>query len=293
MNTAIGANALWENTTGNRNSGLGAFALAYNTTGQYNTAAGFYALAYNTTGTNNTALGNDALYGNTTGGQNIGIGEGAGQATTTGSNNISIGQASGIGDLAGNYNIAIGYETGIGNTVGSDNLYLGNFLGSAGESGTIRVGSPTENRTFIEGIRGIQTGLSNAVDVVIDGNGQLGTINSSSRFKRDVSDMGAASDGLLKLRPVTFHYKHASEDGHDRLEYGLIAEEVARVFPDAVVYTPSGEVETVQYYKINAMMLNEIQKQHKMIQDQAEELHSLRERLDVLERAVTSEERER
>jgi hypothetical protein len=96
--------------------------------------------------------------------------------------------------------------------------------------------------------------------VLIDSNGQLGTVSSSRRYKEDIHDMGVATDGLLRLRPVTFRYKKPYADGTKPIQYGLIAEEVEEVYPDLVVRGKDGQVETVQYYKLDAMLLNEVQK---------------------------------
>jgi polyhydroxyalkanoate synthesis regulator phasin len=140
------------------------------------------------------------------------------------------------------------------------------------------------------GIRGVTTGNNNAVPVVIDSNGQLGTISSSQRFKEDIHDMADASNGLLNLRPVTFRYTKPYEDGSKPLDYGLIAEEVAEVYPDLVVRGSDGQVETVQYHKLTPMLLNELQKQNATISAQSstvaaqkEQIRSLEERLARLE----------
>jgi hypothetical protein len=98
------------------------------------------------------------------------------------------------------------------------------------------------------------------MQVVIDQNGNLGTVASSRRYKEDIHGMGEASDGLLRLRPVTFRYIKPNEDGSKPIQYGLIAEEVAKVYPDLVVRNKDGQIETVQYYKLDAMLLNEVQK---------------------------------
>jgi len=113
----------------------------------------------------------------------------------------------------------------------------------------------------------------------------VGTINSSRRFKEDISDMGAASSGLMRLRPVTFRYKQPYVNGSKSIDYGLIAEEVEAVYPDLVAHSADGQVETVQYQKINAMLLNEVQKQHRELEQQKIELEALKARLAALERA--------
>ncbi len=186
---------------------------------------------------------------------------------------------------SGSSNIAIGASAGALLT-GNNNIDIGNG-GSPGDVGIMRIGtSGNQNEMLISGIRGVQTNVGDAVNVVIDSSGQLGTINSSRRFKRDIADMGDASSALMSLRPVTFHYKQPSADGKQRLEYGLIAEEVADFFPDAVTYTPTGEAATIQYYKIDSMLLNEVQKQNRQIKDQLTELDALKERLAALERLL-------
>jgi Chaperone of endosialidase len=168
-------------------------------------------------------------------------------------------------------------------TAGDNNIYLRN-AGVATESNTIRIGNPAHTHTFLAGVRGTTTGAANAVAVVIDSNGQLGTISSSERFKKDIKDMDESSHKLLELRPVTYHYKQASEDGSNPLEYGLIAEEVAKVYPDLVAYGADGKIETVQYHKLTPMLLNEVKHLNASLQmekdknlAQAEEIAGLKQ----------------
>jgi hypothetical protein len=237
-NTFLGANAGNFTMTGDFNTGFGHYALFNNTTGPYNTATGSGALNNNTTGDRNTANGADALNFNTTGSRNIGIGSAGGFFLTTGNNNIDIGNA-----------------------------------GFGGESATIRIGTDgNHTRAFLAGVNGITTG-GTGIPVLIDSNGQLGTVSSSARFKDEIQDMGEATEGLLKLRPVTFRYK-AQPEG--RTQFGLIGEEVERVMPELVVCSSSGEVETVLYHEMPAMLLNELQKQQREIQELKLELSALR-----------------
>ena len=164
-----------------------------------------------------------------------------------------------LNKTTGSNNLALGQNAGKNLTAGNNNIYLSN-VGAVTESATIRIGNATNHsRTFIAGVRGKSTGTRNAVAVVIDSNGQLGTINSSERFKKDIQDMNIASRRLLQLRPVTYHYKEPADDGTNPLEYGLIAEEVAKVYPDLVAYDADGNIETVQYHKLTPMLVNEVQ----------------------------------
>ena len=141
---------------------------------------------------------------------------------------------------------------------------------------------------FAAGIRGVTTGNNDAIPVVIDSNGQLGTVSSSRRFKEDINDMDTVSSGLMRLRPVTFRYQKPFADGSKPIQYGLIAEEVADVYPDLVAHSADGQIETVKYQVLDSMLLNELQKEHKQVQEQAETIRVLEARLAVLEKALLS-----
>jgi hypothetical protein len=159
------------------------------------------------------------------------------------------------------------------------------MIGNQGQSGddhVIRIGD-VQTKTFIAGIRGKSTVNNDAVTVMIDSVGQLGTVNSSRRFKEDIRDMGDASTNLLRLRPVTYRYKEAYADGSKPMDYGLIAEEVAEIYPGLVIKSRDGLIETVQYQKLAPMLLNELQKQNQRAQQQDETIRLLQARLAALE----------
>jgi hypothetical protein len=256
-NVALGASALATVTVGDQNTAVGASALENTTSGTVNVAIGSRALRLNTTGATNVAVGSWALAGNVSGNTNVAIGADALRDLTTGDGNIAIGYIAG-GDI----------------TTGSNNIHIG-YQGALNESETLRIGLQ-QTRAFIRGIRGVTTAGA-AVAVLIDGAGQLGTISSSRRTKEDIEDMGDASTGLLRLRPVTFRYIQPYADGSKPRDYGLIAEEVDAVYPDLVVRNAAGDVETVQYHKLVPMLLNEMQRQQ-------HELDRLHARLVELER---------
>jgi hypothetical protein len=142
------------------------------------------------------------------------------------------------------------------------NIVIGSD-GKAGDAGTIRIGNTNQTRAFIAGIRGVTTGSMDAVPVIIDSAGQLGTMSSSRRSKKEIKPMDKASEAILALKPVTFQYKHAKKDAP---QFGLIAEEVAAVNPDLVVHDKNGEIYTVRYDAVNAMLLNEFLKEHRNVQ---------------------------
>ena len=127
------------------------------------------------------------------------------------------------------------------------------------------------NTCFIGSIRGVTTINANAIPVVINSAGQLGTMNSSRRFKHEIKPMDSASESILGLSPVTFHYKG---DKTSTPQFGLIAEEVADVNPDLVVRDETGDILTVRYDAVNAMVLNEFLKEHRRIEEQRNKIEN-------------------
>jgi uncharacterized coiled-coil protein SlyX len=247
-NVAVGFEALYANTNGNENTGTGYRALYGNTIGTGNTATGNAALSRNTTGNLNTANGLHALFLNTTGRRNIAEGGLALDANTTGSENIALGYNAGSRLTTGNYNIDIGN------------------VGVAGETGTLRIGTPGKQAVaYMAGIYGATE--ASGVNVTIGPDGHLGTVPSSARFKEAIRPMDKASEAILALKPVSFRYKkEIAPDGIP--QFGLIAEEVEKVSTDLVGYDEIGKVNRVRYEAVNAMLLNEFLKEHCRIAEQ-------------------------
>jgi hypothetical protein len=281
-NTATGSLALLSNTTGVRNTANGFVALANNTTGERNTATGRGALANNTTGSFNTADGHNALFSNSTGIQNTATGSFALIFSTTGNDNTAIGYFALWNNTTGNSNTASGFNALRENTTGNSNIGLGNFAGSnlttgdnnidignpgvAAEANTIRIGTVgTQTATYIAGIMGKTT--PRGTPVFINVNGQLGTVASSARFKTEIKPMDKASEAILALKPVTFHYKK-DFDPEGTPQFGLVAEDVEKVNPHLVVRDAEGKVNTVRYEAVNAMLLNEFLKEHQKVEAQ-------------------------
>jgi uncharacterized coiled-coil protein SlyX len=278
-NTAVGAVALFLNTTGSDNTAVGTAALL-NNDGDTNTAVGAFALNQNTTGAGHTAVGFGALRNNIAGAFNT-VPTGLGGNTAIGANalftNISGNGNTAVGGLAlsnndsGFVNTAIGASAGFLIT-GDFNICIGaGVSGVAGESSTIRIGdnlsdTQGDSACYIGGIYNQFIDPATDTLVGIDATGKLGTaVPSSRRFKHDIKPMDKASEAILALKPVAFHYKG---DAKNTPCFGLIAEEVAEVNPDLVVRNKNGEIWTVRYEQINAMMLNEFLKEHRKVQAQ-------------------------
>jgi hypothetical protein len=264
-NTAEGDGALFNVTTGSDNTATGNDALYHNTTGVNNTATGFGALFNNMSGNNNAATGTGALFNNTTGGFNTANGVDALEGNTGGDFNVADGYAA-LFSNSGSDNVAVGSNAGANLTTGSNNIDIGN-LGIAGDSGKIRIGKEgTQNGTFIAGVYNVSEG-GTIKPVYINSNGRLGTQPPASarKFKEEIKAMEKSSEGILKLKPVTFRYKN---DEERTPQFGLIAEEVANVNPDLVVRDEKGEIYSVRYEAVNAMLLNEFLKEHKTVKEQ-------------------------
>ena len=267
FNTAIGAGTLLANTA-DYNTAIGAGTLLSNSSGSQNTANGTFALFSNTTGASNTADGVTALFNNTTGNQNTANGVNALISNMIGSNNTANGAAALLSNTSGSQNTADGLNALESNTTGSNNTALGSGagLGVTTADNVIAIGTDGANVSdscFIGRIRGVTTANADAIPVLIDSAGQLGTMSSSRRFKKEIKPIDKASEAILAFKPVTFHYK---SDNTGTPQFGLIAEEVAEVNPDLVVRDSDGEIYTVRYEAVNAMLLNEFLKEHKKVE---------------------------
>lgn len=239
-NSGFGTDALYNISTGMGNSGVGFSALVNNTNGNGNTATGIETLTANTIGNNNTANGAYALTSNVTGSGNTAIGAGAGSLLVSGDNNLYIAHS-----------------------------------GVASETGAIRIGtSGTHTTAFMQGVFGA-TILGDGLPVEVDSAGQLGTIISSKRFKKNINDMDSDSSAIYSLRPVTFAY---TADANELKQFGLIAEEVAQAFPELVVFDQDNQAYAVKYQVLPVLLLNEVQNQYAMIQALAKRLAVLEDR---------------
>jgi hypothetical protein len=247
----LGTNAGNTSSTGTFNACIGGSAMTAINTGGDNNAVGGYALASSTSASDNCSMGKSSLRFLTSGARNTCIGHGGGSAyTSSESDNICLGSG------------ALGIVT------------ESNVLRIGGSTGT---GSSQLNKSFIHGIRGTTTANADAVAVLVDSDGQLGTVSSSLRFKENVVDMGIQSASVMNLRPVKFNFKDNGREG-----YGLIAEEVNEVFPYLCATQPqTKETEdgpvideskesipfSVKYHELPALLLNEMQKMAKRIED--------------------------
>jgi hypothetical protein len=266
----VGSAALRNNTDGHFNTAVGQQALFANISGQENTAVGFVALANHPTGNFNTAVGTSALL-NTTAGQNTAIGAHALQTNDTGNSNTAVGNNA-LVSSTGSGNIALGQNAGGSVTTASNVTCIGTS------------GANVDNSCFIGRIySNVQPIVGTDPDsVTITSTGRLGRGNvSSRRYKHDIQPMDRASEALYALSPVSFRY-NKEYDVTQTLAFGLIAEDVAQVYPDLVGRNPEGEPESVRYEQINAMLLNEFLKEHRKNEEQEKTISELKSGMTAL-----------
>ena len=276
QNTAFGGAALLFNTTGHDNTAVGAAALLNNIEGDFNTASGERALHNNTTGDFNTATGRDALYSNTTGDSNTANGLGALFLNTEGGNNTAIGVNTLLANISGDNNTTLGRAAG-SFINGSGNVCIGE--GVSGETGV-------DDRTNIRNVNTLTQNYSAGVNDYVTvrlSDGRLGhtAVVSSQRYKEDIKPLDKTSQALHALKPVSFRLKKEF-DPTQALGFGLIAEEVERVNPDLVYRNAQGQVESVRYENVNAMLLNEFLKEHRKNEDQEAAIARLEKQVDAL-----------
>jgi hypothetical protein len=197
-------------------------------------------------------MGDDAMFFNTTGSFNTAIGDDALDNNVDGNSNVAIGDEAGTAVVHASHVIAIGADMS---------------------------GADVSNTTWIGNVYGTTTQSATTLPVIVSNTGQLGTAASSARFKKDIKPMDQSSETVLRLKPVTFHYK---ADSTATAQFGLIAEEVEKVNPDLVVKDKEGKVFTVRYDAVNAMLLNEFLKEHSKVENLKASIAQQREEMKTV-----------
>ena len=295
FNTATGAGALLFNTA-NENTAFGAAALLFNTAGFQNTAVGAAALLNNNgfivdapkggPGSANTAVGARALSSNTTGGANTANGAQALEGNTTGAANTATGSFALFNNTTGNSNTALGNAAGQ-NITGSGNVCIGG--GVFGEAG---VDDSTYIRNVNTLLQNFSAGVNDYVTVRLS-DGRLGhtALVSSQRYKHDIKPLATTSEALYALKPVSFRLKEEF-DATQALGFGLIAEEVEKVDPALVYRNAKGQVESVRYEMVNAMLLNEFLKEHRKVEQQQATITELKSTVTKQEAAIAQQRKD-
>ena len=309
-NTAVGLNALRHNTTGAFNTAVGLNATLYNQTGSENIAIGAEALYLNTTATRNTGVGIQTLFANNaddntavgwaalfnnTGNRNCAFGTQAlFRNTTSGNGSNAFGFQALYHQTTGLYNNGFGWLALFSNQTGSSNTAIGDEAGSdITGSGNVCIGASVfgqagvNDSTYIRNV--FDTSQPHIVGVndlvTVRGDGRLGytlaVAPSSQRYKQDIKSMDQSSEVLFRFKPVTFRY-NKDLDPTEGQHWGLVAEDVEKVNPDLVVRNREGQIESVRYDAVNAMLLNEFLKEHRKNEEQEATIARQQKQIDAL-----------
>ena len=190
-----------------------------------------------------------------------------------------------------NGNTFLGDDALINNVDGSSNVAIGNGAGTLVVHGShiIAIGSGVngggpfqdlDNVCYIGSIFGEPVSDSGSAQAVyVDQFNVVGIMSSSRRYKHDIKPMDKASEAILALKPVTFKY---NSDWKGTPQYGLVAEEVDKVNPELVAHGKNGEITSVHYEQINAMLLNEFLKAHRKVQEQQSAIAELKKQVETV-----------
>lgn len=274
-NTAVGHGALGPNTTGENNSAAGEAALLSNTTGNNNAAFGQAALFSNTSGGGNSVFGQAALLSNTTGNSNSALGQRALSAMTTGDDNVAFGSYAGNSLTTGNLNTLIGtYAGGNLTSANSGNIDIANS-GVAGDNDVLRIGEVGTKKAFLGGVDGVSIAGPDSA-VLVNSSGQLGTGTSSLSWeKMNIQPLSSVAPMVLRLHPVSYRYKPRYASADNPTQYGLIAQQVQKTLPALVQYGRDGRATGVYYQELPVLLLAEIQRQQRQIEQLETEVSAL------------------
>jgi hypothetical protein len=195
-----------------------------------------------------------------------------------------VGDGSGIGITSASGNTVLGNNSATNAATGNDNVYIGKNVPGASESNTIRIADPSgggfaAQACFVGGIFGVVPPAGSHI-VEVAANGQLADLTASSRrFKKDITPIDKISEGVLALKPVTFHYKN---DNTNEPEFGLVAEDVAEVNPHWITRDREGEIFGVRYEVIPILLLNEFLKEHKKVEEQQASISQLKSEMQTM-----------
>ena len=173
-------------------------------------------------------------------------------------------------EIDGDFNTALGAFAGSAVTTANNVICIGSISGEN-----------VANSCYIGNIFGETS--SGGTAVFINSADKLGALTSSPRFKDDIKPMDQTSEAIHALKPVTFHYK---SDSTGTPQFDLIAEEVAAVNPDLVVRDEKGEIYSVRYEAVNAMLLNEFLKEHRKVESQARKIQEQETMITQLKRGM-------
>lgn len=298
-NTAIGSSSMRVNTVGNYNTAVGAGALYNNLDAHDNVAVGMASLNKNTQGSGNAALGSYSLYANTTGESNTAVGTYSLFNSNTGDYNTAIGYnaCKNISGSSNNYVTCVGADSGpdSGKSV-SNVIYLGRSTDKIYIPGSVIIeGTLDVNNTMHVGARDSLWDLKmrlgdNTTAVTISGTGP-GEVKHQRDWQAITDYRGTYSDkrlknvgdlnksGLEKIRQVNVYDFTFKNDKDKKPQVGVIAQDLQKVFPDAVMKDSQGYLK-IRWDDMFYAIINSIKELDKTVQQLVEDVKTAIERLN-------------
>ncbi len=268
-NTFAGANAGRFNTTGRCQCVLWCNAGGLNTTGSQNTFFGAQAGNVNTTGVNNAFFGIVAGTGNTTGGQNVFFGVLAGKTNTTGNNNTALGAEA---DVASG-NLSFATAVGAGAVVSTSNtVVLGRAADTVFAQGKLRIGA---------------LGNAGSTQLCLNASGEVSGCSSSINYKTNINSFNAGLNLIKQLHPVSFNWR-----ADNKLDVGLVAEEVGAAEPLLVTKNDKGTIEGVKYDRVGVVLVNAVKEQQQQIETQQKQIDEQKETIKRQQEQLEKEKKE-
>jgi hypothetical protein len=304
----------------NNSAFIGNQAGAYHESGDENIFIGNLAGQRNNRGRNNVFIGKEAgRYGDSCN-FNVAIGNLAGENLLNGEMNVLIGNQTGASIINASHNTCIGSYAGMSNETGSGNVFIGSWTGMENQgSGNVFIGNETgrslqgsnllvidngdfsreqslivgqfdEDKLRMNAIVGINTEPDSAYSIKTAGNIEANdvTTTSDARFKTDIQTIENALELVMSLEGVHYRWNRTAypDRGFDEgLHYGFVAQDLEKVIPD-LVCTDSDGYKSVNYQKINTILVEAVKEQQKQLEEKEQEIIELENRLERVEAAL-------
>lgn len=110
------------------------------------------------------------------------------------------------------------------------------------------------------------------------------TPNSDERLKTDIQPLSNALEKVSALKGVTYDWQDPAKHGNDASrQVGLIAQDVEKVLPEAVRSRGPEQLKALNYNGLTGLLVEAIKEQQALVEEQRQEIETLRRRLDALE----------
>ena len=250
--------------------------------GSGSTYVGEYSGAHISSSSKNTFIGSGSGYYTTNGASNTIIGFRSGYKNENGSYNTYLGYYTGYNNIEGGRNTFLGHQAGKSN-LGSDNVFIGYktgyyetgsgklFIDNSNTSDPLIWGDFDANRIVINGNAG-----DNSSNLTFFVNGRGGgdyawNNTSDKKVKKNIQTIQNALSKVLNMRGVNFEWKDSNMESG--IQMGFIAQEAVEIIPEVI--NQNGELYSMQYSPITALLTEAIKEQQKQIEELQKQIEVL------------------